>query len=105
MPKVRVATLSELGEGRVLRVDAEGRPLIISSLPQRPATIVVGSGEYSCPSVTAADGASRRVPSSKQLNLKPAQSGLFPWTCWRFGARTGFELSVPPIVLESGRSL
>jgi nitrite reductase/ring-hydroxylating ferredoxin subunit len=30
MPRLRVATVSEIDEGRLLRVDAEGRPLIIS---------------------------------------------------------------------------
>jgi len=39
MPKVRVASIDEVGEGRLRRVDADGRPLIISRINGKFAAI------------------------------------------------------------------
>src|SRR5512143_3431641 len=39
MPKVRVAAIDQVGEGRILRADANGRPLLLSRIEGRFAAI------------------------------------------------------------------
>jgi cytochrome P450/nitrite reductase/ring-hydroxylating ferredoxin subunit len=99
MPKVRVASVDEVGEGRLLRVDAEGRPLIISRINGRFAAV-----EAIC---SHAGGRLEDGEIENGCVVCPVHGAIFDLTTGKVSPETGWatDLQAFPVSIEGNELL